>query len=100
MATARRKSLRQSVKAVMHQVHLVGGLASGIVVFVVGITGALFVFEEEGRELLQHKYYHVADTGGERLPPEQLVDSFNVHFPKQKINSIRFREKRDAAFVF
>lgn len=77
-----------------------GGLVSGIVVFVVGITGALFVFEEEGRELLQHKYYHVADMGGERLPVGRLVDSFSVHFPKQKINGIRFKEQRDAAFVF
>ena len=66
----------------------------------VGITGALFVFEEEGRELFQHKYYHVADEGGNRLPVTQLVDSFNVHYPKQKINSIRFKEQRDAAFVF
>ena len=75
-------------------------MVSGIVVFVVGITGALFVFEEEGRELFQHKYYYVVDGGGNRLPVTQLVDSFNVHYPKQKINSIRFKEQRNAAFVF
>lgn len=92
--------MRQRLRAAFHQVHLYGGLVSGIVVLVVGITGALFVFEEEGRELFQHKYYHVADQGGDRLPMAQLVDAFNAHYPKQKINSIRFKEQRDAAFIF
>jgi uncharacterized iron-regulated membrane protein len=100
MATARKKTVRQQIKDILHQVHLIGGLVSGIVVLIVGITGALFVFEEEGRELLQHKYYHVAGEGRERLPVGQLVDSFTAHYPKQKIGSIRFKEEKDAAFVF
>ncbi|HSC40183.1 MAG TPA: PepSY-associated TM helix domain-containing protein, partial [Chitinophagaceae bacterium] len=100
MATTRKKTWKQHIKNLLHQLHLILGLVSGIVVIVVGITGALFVFEEEGRELLQHKYYHVADEGGERLPMAQLVDSFKAHYPAQKIASIRFKEQRDAAFVF
>jgi len=100
MASMRNKTGKQKIKYVIHQLHLILGLVSGIVVFVVGITGALFVFEEEGRELFQHHYYHVADPGGARLPVTQLTDSFNVHNPGQKIASIRFKETRDAAFVF
>jgi len=100
MGATRKKTVRQQIKVILHQVHLIGGLVSGIVVFIVGITGALFVFEEEGRELFQHKYYHVTDEGRDRLPMGQLVDSFAAHYPKQKIASIRFKEKRDAAFVF
>jgi len=96
----RNKTGKQKIKYVIHQLHLILGLVSGIVVFVVGITGALFVFEEEGRELFQHHYYHVADPGGARLPVTQLTDSFNVHYRGQKIASIRFKETRDAAFVF
>src|SRR3954464_1656361 len=100
MKSTRKKTGKQQVKNIIHQLHLILGLVSGIVVFVVGITGALFVFEEEGRELFQHSYYHVADEGGMRLPMVQLADSFKVHYPGQKIASIRFKETRDAAVVF
>ena len=46
MASMCNKTGKQKIKYVIHQLHLILGLVSGIVVFVVGITGALFVFEE------------------------------------------------------
>jgi uncharacterized iron-regulated membrane protein len=36
-------------KYLIRQVHLILGLASGLVVFIVAVTGSLYVFEEEGR---------------------------------------------------
>lgn len=91
---------KQQFKKLVRTIHLWLGLSSGLVVFIVGLTGAMFVFEEEGRELFQHHYYYVAATAAARLPADQLVDSFKTHFPKEKISSIRFRESKDAAFIF
>ncbi len=84
------------------QLHLWLGLTSGLVVFIVATTGALYVFEEEGRELFQHKYYHVTPpaVNAVRLPLTQLTDTFRAHYPKERIQSIRFKETNDATIIF
>jgi uncharacterized iron-regulated membrane protein len=90
-----------TIKKLILQLHLWLGLTSGLVVFIVAITGALYVFEEEGRELFQHQYYHVhVPENATRLPLTQLVDSFRAHSPKEKIASIRWKESKDAAVIF
>jgi len=76
------------------------GLVSGLVVVIVSLSGALYVFEEEGRELLQHRYFHIGDAAGERLSLQQLTDTVKAHYPQEKINLIWFKEKKDAAFQF
>jgi uncharacterized iron-regulated membrane protein len=70
------------------------------VVFVVGITGALYVFEQEGREIFQHDFYHVKNAGKPRLSFTQMADTVKGRFPKEKITSIRFKEDKDAAIIF
>jgi uncharacterized iron-regulated membrane protein len=90
-----------TTKKLILQLHLWLGLTSGLVVFIVAITGALYVFEEEGRELFQKKYYHVtAPETSAHLPLTQLTDTFRTHYPKEKILSIRFKESKDAAYIF
>jgi len=88
------------VKDIIRQVHLYLGLTSGIIMVIVALTGSMLVFEEESRELFQHSYYHVAQVGEQRVPLQQMRDTFKAHYPKEKINSIRFKEEKDAAFVF
>lgn len=87
-------------KKVIRQVHLILGLTSGLVVFIVGLAGATLAFEEEGREIFQHDFYHVKQTGTERLPFKQMQDTLKAHYPKAKITSIRFKETKDAAIIF
>ena len=91
-----------TIKKLILQLHLWLGLSSGLVVFIVATTGALYVFEEEGRELFQHTYYHVAPPSDNaiRLPLTQLTDTFRAHYPKEKIQSIRFKESKDAMVIF
>jgi uncharacterized iron-regulated membrane protein len=66
----------------------------------VAITGSLYVFEEEGRELFQHDFYHVQNPGTERVPLGRMADTVKAHFPKEKITRISFKETRDAAIIF
>lgn len=87
-------------KYLIRQLHLILGLASGLVVFIVAITGSLYVFEEEGTELFQHDFYHVEHPGNVRLPFSQMADTVKAHFPKEKTTSIRFKESKDAAIIF
>ncbi len=88
------------LKHIIRQIHLYLGLASGLVVVIVALSGALYVFEEEGRELTQHKYFYVKQVGGERYSLQALSDSFRVHYPREKVTAIRFDEQKDAAFIF
>ncbi len=87
-------------KQIIRQLHLILGLASGLVVVVVALTGSLYVFEQEGRELFQHDFYHVQNAGSTRLSFGQLTDTVKAHYPKEKITSIRFKEEPDAAMIF
>ncbi len=91
---------RITFKYLIRQLHLILGLASGLIVVVVAITGSLYVFEQEGRELFEHDFYHVQHVGNARLSFSQLTDTVNSYYPKEKINSIRFKEDKDAAIVF
>ena len=87
-------------KPAIRTLHRWLGLISGILIVIVALTGSMLAFEEEGRDYLMHDYYHLRHPGTARLPMDRIVDTFKLHYPKTKINSIRFREKADAAFVF
>ncbi|TWI95329.1 putative iron-regulated membrane protein [Mucilaginibacter frigoritolerans] len=89
-----------TLKYLIRQLHLILGLASGLVVVIVALTGSLYVFEQEGRELFQHDFYHVQQVGHVRLPLTQMTDTLKSYYPKDKIKSIRFKEDKDAAIIF
>lgn len=45
--------INMQIKEVLRKIHLVLGLASGLVIFIVSLTGALYVFQDEVALLLQ-----------------------------------------------
>ena len=93
-------SKKITFKYLIRQLHLILGLVSGIIVFIVAIAGSLYVFEEEGRDLFQHDFYHVQHPGNVRVPFKQMADTLKAHFPKEKFTNIRFKEAKDAAIIF
>ncbi|MRG47537.1 PepSY domain-containing protein [Chitinophaga sp. SYP-B3965] len=96
------KKKKQTFKNIVRQIHLWLGLSSGLVVVIVALTGAMYVFEEEGRQLFQHKYYHIPESNINipRLPVDKMQETVTARYPKEKITSIRFQETKDAAFIF
>jgi len=60
-------------KNIIRQIHLWLGLSSGLVVFIVSITGAIWCWETEIKDLT-YPYRKVAEHG-EWLPPSQLFTS-------------------------
>ena len=58
------------------KVHLWLGLASGLVVFVVAVTGCLYVFEKEAQDLFYHDVRFVEQQpAAELLPPSSILAS-------------------------
>ncbi|MBZ4034471.1 PepSY domain-containing protein [Flavobacterium sp. 17A] len=59
-------------KNFIKKVHLWLGLASGLIVVILGITGCLYAFEEELRPII-HDYYYVEQVKDKKLPISQLI---------------------------
>ena len=58
------------------KVHLWLGLASGLVVFIVSVTGCLYVFEKEAQDLFYHDLRFVEQQpASELLPPSAVLAS-------------------------
>ncbi len=68
MATTKKRS----IKTIIGKLHLWLGLASGIVVFIVGLTGCLYAFESEIRNLYESEFTTVSPTKDPILPASTL----------------------------
>ncbi|WP_343614379.1 PepSY-associated TM helix domain-containing protein [Flavobacterium sp.] len=60
-------------KNFIKKLHLWLGLASGVIVVILGITGCLYVFEEELRPIV-HDYYYVDQIKNKKLPISKLIE--------------------------
>ncbi|TDO69769.1 PepSY-associated transmembrane protein [Flavobacterium chryseum] len=76
-------------KKLILKIHLWLGLSSGLIVIILGITGCLYVFEEELRPVV-HDYYFTDNVKEKRLPISQIIEI------AKKANKIRKNLFRDA----
>src|SRR5262245_31173703 len=61
-----------TVKKLVGKLHLWFGLASGLLVFIVSITGCILAFEQEIKILLRPYQYSETATNKSVLPPSKL----------------------------
>jgi uncharacterized iron-regulated membrane protein len=86
------------VKKIMSQLHLWLGLASGLVVFIVAITGAIWTFESEISDVL-YDYRVVQPQSKPYLPPSQLKSLATPHLKGFPIKGIDYAGKDRAAIL-
>ncbi|HWK02968.1 MAG TPA: PepSY-associated TM helix domain-containing protein [Puia sp.] len=94
---------KRRVKYWIGQIHLWLGLASGIVVLIVSITGCLFVFQKEISERLYKKTYFIKapDLAASTLPLSLLqLKARNALGTARPINSITTYSQPDRAWEF
>lgn len=60
------------IRKFLNDVHLWGGLISGIVVFVVCLTGTIYTYNTELREAALSEFYNV-DKSGEKIQPDAIL---------------------------
>lgn len=94
-----KKTGKQKLRSAFLWLHRWLGLISGIVVFIVSISGCLYVFEEECRTIFQKKYFYVTPAG-EKKPFEQITNAVVKQYPKDTIIQIRFKENAEAAVIY
>ena len=86
------------MKKAIGKIHLWLGLSSGLVVFVVSITGCLYAFQAEIQELTQ-PFRRVQIRNEEKLPPTQLKAIATELLPDKKIHAAVYEHGDRAAIV-
>lgn len=87
-----------SFKKIIGKVHLWLGLTSGIIVFIIAITGCLYAFQAEIQEMTQ-PYRYVQTENKPYLPPSRLRAIAEAELPGKKIHSVAYGSKTDAVEV-
>lgn len=96
---AKKLTLWHRGKKIILWAHRWLGIISGLIVLIVSLTGCIYVFEQEIRDIFQNKYYYVAESTAPKMNLLQVKQIVQTQFPKEKINAIRFLETRDAACI-
>jgi uncharacterized iron-regulated membrane protein len=87
------------MKKIINKIHLILGLSSGLVVFVVSLTGCMYVFEEEIRDLTQAKYLYVVPENKERINVHQAIDIVEKDFPQEEITQVRWKTAAESTTI-
>lgn len=77
----------KKLKNIIGWLHLWLGLAAGLVILTVALTGSLLVFEDELESIL-FKERHIVLPGSNRLSADELVQIAEQAFPKKKISRL------------
>lgn len=81
------KATNNTVKKVVGKIHLWLGLTSGLVVFIVAVTGCIYAFQSEIQDITQ-PYRFVPKVGATSLPPSQLKALAQKLHPDKDIRRI------------
>jgi len=90
---------KSSFKNITGKLHLWLGLASGVVVFIVSITGCIFVFEEEIRNVTQKEFRFVRPVPAQKISVGEVVQILKKQYPKKYVEQIRMFSGSDKAVI-
>lgn len=96
--TTKKKSKKSLFKRVMAWLHLWLGLASGIIVVIVSLTGCIYVFENEIKDFIED-WRFVEPQEKAFLLPSQLVTIADKTMKGNHATSVTFGSKDEAAIV-
>lgn len=75
-----------------YRLHLWLGLASGLILFVVCLSGSLYVFRNEARQLAAPEFFNVATVQEKRLSADEIVAKVEAARPGKKVGSLTIPE--------
>lgn len=88
-----------TVRKIIGKVHLWLGFTSGIIVFVIAVTGCLYAFQAEIHALAGKSYRHVPPQNAPYLPPTQLKQIAEKQLPGKRLHSVQYGARDEAAEV-
>jgi uncharacterized iron-regulated membrane protein len=85
-------------KKIIRQLHLWLGLSSGLVVFIISVTGCLYAFKTEIEDLTQ-PYRYVQTEARPTLVPSAMKAIGNRILPGKNLHSVTYRKNGRAAIL-
>jgi uncharacterized iron-regulated membrane protein len=85
-----------NLKKGIGKIHLWLGLSSGIIVFIIAMTGCLYAFQEEIQNYTQ-EYRFVKEQDVAFLPPSKLAVIAKKELPDKLLHAIKYNAKNNAA---
>jgi uncharacterized iron-regulated membrane protein len=87
-----------TIRKIFGKIHLWLGFASGILVFIIAITGCIYAFEREIRDLTQ-PFRFVQKQSRDFLPPSVLKAAAEEKLPGKHIHAVQYLGANKAAMV-
>ncbi|WP_374574287.1 PepSY domain-containing protein [Acinetobacter sp.] len=75
-------------KKILFQIHWFLGITAGLILSLMGVTGAIYSYEQPIQKWLNPESYTVQAEQKEKLTPAQIFQHFQLADPAVKINSI------------
>lgn len=85
-----------SFRKIIGTIHLWLGLTSGLLVFVIAITGSIYAFKEEIENLTQ-PYRFIQDQQHSFLPPSKIISIAEKELPGKHIHAVMYQGKTNSA---
>ena len=86
-------------KTIWFKVHFILGLTAGLVLLVVGTSGAILSFEKEILKAINKDSYEVSVPNSAKLSTKELLEKFQVKMPDTKVSSISFSSEPEDSTV-
>ena len=86
-------------KKLLFKIHLILGLTAGIILLIIGLTGAILSFQTEIINSINKDSYIVEVQDSQRLSTKELLEKFQEKLPSSKINALTFYEDEKSSFV-
>ncbi|WP_407307289.1 PepSY domain-containing protein [Acinetobacter sp.] len=76
------------LKKIFFQIHWFLGITAGLILSIMGVTGAIYSYEQPIQKWLNPDSYTVQAENRDKLSPAELYQHFHIAHPEMKINSI------------
>lgn len=87
-------------KKITGVLHLWLGLTSGLVVFVLGITGAVYVFSEELKTVFYQDRLFVKPSSAPKMPLSELIPIVEKELEGHPVSRVEIQAAPDRSYVF
>jgi uncharacterized iron-regulated membrane protein len=87
------------LKKTIRKIHLYLGLASGLIIFIVAVTGCFYVFKDEITSYTQYDFDYVNTQNSSRVPLAVVIDSFKKNHSDSKLLFIKQKESVPSATI-
>lgn len=84
-------------KKTFFQIHWFLGISAGLILSLMGVTGAIYSYEQQILKAINQDSYIVEIQNKEKLSPAQIFQQFSQENPTSKINSITVAKDPEAS---